>query len=500
MSFNDYSRTYRVLGNIGAIGAAYMAHRYQMDDNAVQRSLGTKGWSISYPKNIKKNNILTQSMAFGRAQRGNPRYLVPYTPPRTPQRRRLNPTVAQLRRRLRMSSTNRFKATIAALNRKNLGTYQRVSKSNKYLPKTKTVAKATRSAVMNNSHGYAGGVGKTYKLKKTMELKILNKGALRNIEYKGVSTGIETVFLGHANYPTETLYVQFWMAVIKTLLVKVGASILDFSQLIPTNHVGDVVRFIFKDNYQTSIASSTGVVIPGVTWAQYIEANIRNTFIAKNNQFQLIAVQYEPAGGSPYAYTRMWCKNAKVMIHSESTMTYQNRTPPGVDITEQDVIDNQPVKAVMYYGNGNGTQMKDIQGATVNEYVAGGKNGVIDVVPLAANNDQLEPPEPHFFSSCKRTGAVILDPGQSKTSVLRDTKYMTISSFFSYVFGLERTDNTRSLIKLGKHKILGFEKIIDCVELQPQINIGFECNLRIGVVFYPGANQYSSPLYESSYK
>ena len=64
MSFNDYSRTYRVLGNIGAIGAAYMAHRYQMDDNAVQRSLGTKGWSISYPKNIKKNNIFKKKNCF----------------------------------------------------------------------------------------------------------------------------------------------------------------------------------------------------------------------------------------------------------------------------------------------------------------------------------------------------------------------------------------------------------------------------------------------------
>jgi len=498
MSFNDYSRTYRVLGNIGAIGAAYMAHRYQMDDNAVQRSLGTKGWSISYPKNIKKNNILFQSMAFGRAKRA--RYVVPYTPPRTPPRQRFR--VSNLVPRTSATYRTYVKRNLALkYNPRSRNAKFLTGRQNKYLPKTKTVAKATRSAVMNNSHGYAGGVGKTYKLKKTMELKILNKGALKNIEYKGVSTGVETVFLGHANYPTETLYVQFWMAVMKTLLVKVGAPILDFSQLIPTNHVADTIRFIFKDNYQTSVASSTGVVIPAaVTWIQFIEANIRNTFIAKNNQFQLIAVQYEPAAASPYAYTRMWCKNAKVMIHSESTMTYQNRTPPGTDITEQDVIDNQPVKAVMYYGTGNGTQMKDIQGATVNEYVAGGKNGVIDVVPLAANNDQLEPPEPHFFSSCKRTGAVILDPGQSKTSVLRDTKYMTISSFFSYVFGLERTDNTRSLIKLGKHKILGFEKIIDCVELQPQINIGFECNLRIGVVFYPGANQYSSPLYQSSYK
>lgn len=382
--------------------------------------------------------------------------------------------------------------------------YNKRSRNAKFLTnRQKATKKAPKPFMAKNTGGaYAGTIGRTYKVKKTLELKILQTGALKNIEFKGVSTTADqTIFIGHANYTAETLVQLFWMSVMKAFMIKVGYPIIDFSESVPADIVGDTIVFRHKDSYQDGAAVQTSVVIAATSWHTFCTVNVRNAFIGKNNQFQLISLELDPLETSPFKYTRMWCKNARLMLHSESEMTVQNRTAPAVGVNEQDVIDNQPVKGVVYFGKGNGTQMKDVQGALVSEYVPGSVTGVIDVIPSGSgSNGQQEPPEPHFFSACKRTGAFFLDPGQTKSSSIRDTRNITISTFFNMVFGLERADNKKSLIKLGNHKLFCIEKIVDCVEAQPNINIGFEHNLRIGIVFKPGYNTYSNPYYESSYK
>jgi len=364
------------------------------------------------------------------------------------------------------------------------------------------LTKKSLSFAKNTGGAYAGTVGRTYKVKKTKELKLLNRGALSNIEFKGVSqTGDQTIYIGQSNYTSELLVIQFWMAVMKAFMIKVGYPIIDFSESLPADLVGDTLVIRHKANYQDGNTVQSSIVFPTGSWYNFCSVVLRNFSIAFTNQWQLVHLELDPLATSPFKYTRMWCKNATLLLHSESELTVQNRTPPAIDAKNTDVIDNQPVKAVMYYGNGNGTQMKDVQGSLVSEYVPGPLSGVIDVIPTGGGvNGQQEPPEPHFFSSCRRTGAFYLDPGQTKSSVLKDRRYMTISTFFNMVFGLERANSVKSLIKLGKHKMFCFEKIVDCVEAQPNINIGFEHNLRLGIVFYPGFNTYSNPYYQSSYK
>jgi len=247
----DYGPIYRVFGNLGAVGAGIMANRYQVGENRVKTSLGGKGYSFSYPKKYKKE---WETMYKRKSQ-------FPPTPP-LGNKRRARVTAKQARRR-----------AVASAQKRLLKNYPKVAKVRGSMSKTNKYLKKSKPQINKSTGGaYAGAVGRTYKLKKSADYKILQQGAVRNIEFKGVSsTSTESIYLGHSSYTGQFLVVQFWMALLKTFMIKVGYPIIDFNDAVPADIVGDFLVFRFKDNYLDGAATSHAITITTGSWFYFAQ-------------------------------------------------------------------------------------------------------------------------------------------------------------------------------------------------------------------------------------
>jgi len=486
----DYSRIYRVLGNIGAVGSAIFANRYQ----ASEPKLGGKTYSIRFPKKYKKD---WEKFMYTPAKRRG--YKLPATPRSLPRARMLS--LGRAKQRLRLSAKRRIQGNVVKIS----NVRKMVSGNNKYLPSNRGLVGAVKQIVKKSSQPtttggqYAGSTGRTYRLKKSKEFQILLKGAITNKDFSGISTTAqETVYVGHANYSFGLMLRTFSRALVKMLINRVGVNIEKFDDNIPGGMVGDLVQIRYKTLYLAGSPLNTNLPLGAGTWESLVSLVVGH-LISQTSQYQMIDITYNPAGGSAFKFYRLHMKNAKVYVHSNSEFTIQNRTLSGLDNKAQDNVDNQPIKVKVYFGKGNGTQIANTQGGTVKEYVAGENTGVIDVIPNT-QNDQQEPPNARFFAQCTREGTFYLDPGQSKKSHIYHGQWMTITSYIQKVLFGNLGDWSSTLMKLGKHKIFACEKIIDCVQAQPDIVVGFEHNLKIGVMIKPGFNRYTAPYFDKDWK
>lgn len=348
---------------------------------------------------------------------------------------------------------------------------------------------------------YAGGVGKTYKLKKkNKEYSQLLRGSVNIKEYSGVTnTSEQTVFVGHANYGFGLLLKSFARALVKMILNRNGITFEAFTDQVLVGMIGDIIRIRHKDSYLAGAPTNANFTI-GAGIYDLIADQIVGHLISKTNQYQMFDISYVPAVGSGFKFVNIHMKNAKVSISSVSEFVIQNRTQSKLDDDEVEKIDNQPVRVKAYLGYGNGTQIAGSQSIGQPEFVAGENNGVIDIVPILQQNDQQEPPNARYFAQCYAQGSFILDPGQSKTSALYHSSTYTQSSFFAKALYGNLGNWNYTLMKLGKHKIFCVEKLIDCVAAQPDVSVGFEHNLKIGCVIKPGYNTYTSAFFNKQYK
>jgi hypothetical protein len=105
----------------------------------------------------------------------------------------------------------------------------------------------------------------------------------------------------------------------------------------------------------------------------------------------------------------------------------------------------------------------------------------------AIQNEMKEPPYASDFIGVKRSGKVKIEPGTIKTSVLKYKKTIKFSDLqrelatsqdIIYLGNIPDAD--RKVMRLGKYRFFGLEKIIDATSGIP-ITLGLEHNIRVNM-------------------
>lgn len=151
-----------------------------------------------------------------------------------------------------------------------------------------------------------------------------------------------------------------------------------------------------------------------------------------------------------------------------SHLKIQNRTINTAGNNEADDIDNVPIDGRFFDYKSNGT--------TFNDYTTAGGSSVLTtnadtgVLPISAPTTTgttmyKEIPNYKQFSGCKQAGNCHLDPGEIKTSVLKDSFTLSFSQMMKILFEKPTAVNLHSQYLVGKSRAFAFEKMINAVAM-----------------------------------
>ena len=326
-------------------------------------------------------------------------------------------------------------------------------------------------------------------------------GISLNKEAGKLYTATECMFVGHSTCPVQTIRECMWRALVKRLYI--GAGGYDFSVFGAVQcPVGTMVDVFFKNDGPTSpqiIQTFTFVLGDTLeTLAQWL-GNQGRPFndgqYANTRVFTFLRmIQPIPPGGLAYPTdhlqeSRILLANATVTMEISSSLKIQNRSinktvyEGGVDA---DNVDRVPLYGKSYEGNGSGTYTKSSQqnpaGSNFNSDMI---YGIIEQGALS--NELKEPPYASDFIGVKRSGKVKIEPGTIKTSVLTYKKTMKFSDLqrelgtsqdVAYLGNIPDAD--RKVVRFGKYRFFGLEKIIDATSGIP-ITLGLEHNIRVNM-------------------
>lgn len=326
---------------------------------------------------------------------------------------------------------------------------------------------------------------------------MLNKGAYRTYEKGGVvscTTANQTYYIGHTCAPQELSVEIVVRSIIKALFEKMGYPIKQYTDTLTWMAAGDRIEIKYRNGYDSTDAQT----VQSFAWGAAYTANnfvsvIYSYWIGNwsaNKDFNLIDITFFPAAtvNGIIAATRINLYNGKLELHYKSSLKIQNRSVGGSLDDNEDAVDNVPLYAKGYSGNGTGT---DYVGNTSGSlpFIADKGNGLI----FHTGSDTvgtLETPFAQLFKGVKKEGRAVLEPGHIKTSVLELKKKINLSKFVS--INIRQNLDANPLVPLGSFRFYGFEKILNADEAI-DFKYAYEVNHCMGARFYEGKdNTYTT--------
>lgn len=188
-------------------------------------------------------------------------------------------------------------------------------------------------------------------------------------------------------------------------------------------------------------------------------------------------------------------RDATVNCILKSALKMQNRSLNTTGDNEADDINNVPLTGRSYEGSGNGLKARD------NNLILPPCDNIFGWTTVAAGTEVVlqEPPQPYHFQYAYKSGAVRINPGIIKTSVLNDKLYMSLDRYLALCRGMYRNDNgsfTLAYNMLGKTRYFALERSISRLsgELQPGITVAAEVDSKLWIDVNVKRSKYTAPI------
>nr|QXN75696.1 MAG: capsid protein [Virus sp.] len=196
--------------------------------------------------------------------------------------------------------------------------------------------------------------------------------------------------------------------------------------------------------------------------------------------------------GNETVMVTMNITNLVFNFDTTSTLKIQNRTinSSGNDTSED--VDNVPIFGKFYDISTNSTIFNDYSsGASSAQLTTDPDFGVLPTslafLPVSTTSLYKELPMQKQFAGCKKSGKSHLDPGEIKTSVLKDSFVFPLNLLMKKLFSKITTaisgpERYYTQYWIGKSRIFAFEKMINAVAMtaENQFNIAYEHQVDIG--------------------
>jgi len=334
--------------------------------------------------------------------------------------------------------------------------------------------------------------------RKTRQAKLSRNGVVLHIQSGQVVTmatggNKQSVVLGHATCPQQTILTAGWVSIMKTFVERLGLSIINLDDAIPFI-VGDVLIFRYRLAGNTDCTTLNFALVATDTVQSLAEQFANATAVwnsATNNtsdQTEFDYIRYVPTGTQVnLSGYRMHFATVKLAYDVQTHMKVQNRSVLGTD-TDDSAVDNVPLYGKTYEGIGTGPKYLNMEStAKKNNFIADSYYG--NIIPrvnsVGADSSLVEPPDPQMFDGVKSFGNLKLDPGDIKTSTLSWKKNYKFADWYATFYSSAPTPATPTLIftpvyrKVGKFRLFAIQKMIDAE--QSTITLGLENEIKICV-------------------
>lgn len=386
-------------------------------------------------------------------------------------------------------------AVSAAKRRKTDKKRKRPSKGAKTTEKKRRTAARPRMGASDSKS--SGRFPKSYRKRLNSFERVSAKGVSVCTEYGGVAgigAGVRAVYLGHGIFTREYLRKQIARAIVKWISVLAEIDIVNFQTAIPSGWTVGVILY-YKTTPAGAIQPFTVTTTAGVTTWEDMAIEIESASLdTTSTEFSLVSMELRTGSGSRRLYNLM---KATLQIYVKSALKLQNRTVASSGNDESDDVDNVPLYGKSYYGTGNYFATKGDGTSTLNsdiQYVCPNIVNPVLNCPTSVyefsnpTGTLSEPPKKNQLFNVKGVGKAHLDPGQVKTSVLTYYKVASLNKLIRAC----KTANTNpdiSIIDIGKYRVFAFEKMLDCVPYNMELNnnsvkVAFEHDHKLAIKMY----------------
>lgn len=332
-----------------------------------------------------------------------------------------------------------------------------------------------------------------------------NKDGLNHtIEYNGLLTGTNTVWLGHHTFPHFLIYQQAVKLLFKRFMKLCGSEVVATDQILPNfNGVGIAIEWR-ATAVSTSVATeiyavtNSSTMTDFVTWWMNAARPWNVIATAPDLQFLRMFIDGNSAVTGVRPGSMVDINNFIVRLHAVSSLKMQNRTK-NVDGTSDSTDESDVVPLVGKSYNAKGQELRFKKPTIATTTSSGVPNGIVGdnrfgYLTLAdvANTDQSmqEPVQGKVeFTNCKSVGKIKMMPGDIHTSKLSYTDSMYFNTIVRMntprpaITGLVSYQQNRGILRA-----FCLEKVIDTVAPNPMnpypITVAFEQNYEISAYGY----------------
>lgn len=332
------------------------------------------------------------------------------------------------------------------------------------------------SRYKRGGRGYSGGSQLGGKFPtgfyKPKPQKVMGKWTAHGIQQQGVTlryesrksvAGAEAVAIGHTSMPGQVCCINFWRALVKYMMVRLGCQIKDYGNIMVNEGfvAGDVIQFNFfgSDPASMSVSNISQTVAADTTYDK-IAANFASHF----DGFDLIGERpdsfvFVPAATSKYSAINLQLNTCKISITVSSKLTLQNVTTEDAQDDEADDINAVPLVGRIYKTQGNNllrkSNRKTLPGLfygygddclfeaytkQAGSIVGGTSVHYYDNAAGPANNDQTvffkpaEPPRDFDVRYLIGSAPAALQPGEIKSCDLYNTFEVSVTRYWEMLY------------------------------------------------------------------
>jgi len=351
-----------------------------------------------------------------------------------------------------------------------------------------------RAGTISNSKS-AGFIQSRQKINAAKRRKVVSKGVYRTREYGGIMAPAgEMATIGHATNAYVFMVEAFTIALVKMIFNALKVSLVDVRRLMVSEYgfqSGDEIRL----DVQTAPGETLSPLQVGISptstplsCALGLQALLQNSSNANSELiFTRLWFSPNPAAGSVPAHDRIMINLIGARFHWDvkSSLKLQNRSTNVLTDNEAVDVNNCPLYGKSYMGKGTGSRYVTPYGSSNTmdtPPTIATTYGLIQKGSFATSADGIsEPPLGEMFTDAKRTGKVLINPGDIKTSVLTHRSSCTLDELWrQLLISYNPTSAAYKYRRLGVFRFMCLEKMINASAGEAGIEIAYEMNIRYG--------------------
>ena len=346
--------------------------------------------------------------------------------------------------------------------------------------------------------------------------KFADQGVVKKMEYGKVVTesNRQVVYVAHSSMPAYHVGQLMFGALLKKLFMLAGHHIKNENEiLLQDSYYNSLIRIHTKVKDGDVVSVDTFTVTANTSTLSTVLNAMQTWLVNKSetatlpNQFLALRLYTDFSGVISNAFelkAEIDLSTVSFDYFSNSLFKLQNRTINSTGNDQDNDVDNVPINGKSFEFKSNGTLYRDYgtpATGTSSAITTSNYYGVLPTTIPSATGTKMydEVPIRTQFVGCGNVANVLLQPGEIKTSIIKDTLTISLSKLISVLY-TRKPDSTGvgrfNQIWLGKTKLFAFEKLINAVAMSAtnQFNLAYEHQLEMGCVCKIHKVNYTAPM------